>query len=507
MHSSPWCSFHPTAPPLGRVALLSALVFTCGCSGNDPVSVDGRDAKNGTISVVANIHANGTDGNGFQVAFGGRATALQPNVQTVIDDVPPGSYTLHLSDVAAACSADADSTQVVVRKGETATVSFDISCFGGVAFNAWFAPDDVQVIYLNERGELVPLTSGRARNVLEDWSPDGTHLVFGSDRSGNVDLYSVAIDGTDLRRLTSDPYQDLIPRYSPDGQQIVFHRTKNVSGLFEGASLHIVNADGTGERLLLDTLYQDFDPTWARGGAEIVFSCNRFGRSWDLCGVAPDGTGLRRIFYADGAQHATASPDGMHLAFQSFAGGQAIWVTDVDGVGSVNLTPDLVSFDFGWAPDGEHLTLSTYDNGAYQVQSIAREGDALKPLTDPLSEASDASWSADGARIVFYSFASGSQELWVVRPDGSDLRRITDDDLLESRPLWNPRARPGLAASASVSTRPLTLSFENMDAEVPRVRAASVRADVRVAPPSAGSSSARCVRVAGAAASVGPCRP
>ncbi|HEU6453338.1 MAG TPA: hypothetical protein VFT57_18110 [Gemmatimonadaceae bacterium] len=503
MRSSVRSSFHSPTPPGLVLAAFAALVLASACSG-DPVSVGGGASGNGAVSVVASVYGNGTDGDGFQLSFGGRSTTLQPNVQTIIDDVPPGSYKLHLSDMAASCSADADSVNVVVKKGETATASFDVACYSEVAFSAWFAADDVQVVYLNERGELVPLTSGHARNVLEDWSPDGTHVVFTSDRNGNVDLYSVAVDGTDLRRLTSDPDQDLIPRFSPDGRQIVFHRTKNQSGLFERASLHIVNSDGTGERLLLDTLYQDFDPTWARGGTEIVFSCNRFGRYWDLCGVAPDGTGLHRIFYVGEAQHASASPDGMYVAFEGMDGGQAVWVMDVDGSESVNLTPDKVSFDWAWSPDGEQLALSTYDDGTYQLQSIGRRGGDLKPLTEPASRAGDASWSADGARIVFYSFASGSQELWVMRPDGSDARQITHDDLSQARPLWNPRARPGRAA-ASAALRTLTLSFDGLRVDVPGALAASVTADRRVAAPVVGRLSATCVRMVGAIATAGPC--
>lgn len=505
MRSPPRSRVHLPALPIRLSAAFAALILASACGGDDPVSAGGGASEKGTISVVASVYANGTDGDGFQLSFAGRSTTLQPNVQTIIDDVPPGSYELHLSDLAAGCSADADSANVVVEKGETATVSFDVACYGEIAFSAWFAADDVQVFYLDERGEMVPLTSGHARNVLEDWSPDGTRVLFTSDRSGNVDLYSVAIDGTDLRRLTSDPYQDLVPRYSPDGQQIVFHRTKNVSGDFDRASLHIVNADGTGERLLLDTLYQDFDPTWARGGTEIVFSCNRFGRYWDLCGVAPDGTGLHRIFYAFEAQHSWASPDGMYVGFQSRDDGQAIWVVDVDGTEGVKLTPDVVSYDWGWSPDGARLALSTSDAGALQVQSISRRGEELKPLTDPASEAADASWSADGARIVFYSFASGSQELWVTRPDGSDRRQITHDDLLQSGPLWNPRARPGRAATSS-ALRTLTLSFDDLSVGAPRARSLSVAADRRVAAPVAGRSSATCVRVVGAVAKAGPCR-
>jgi Tol biopolymer transport system component len=59
------------------------------------------------------------------------------------------------------------------------------------------------------------------------WSPDGKHLVFQADRDGpvgNTELYSMALDGSELRRLTSYPGKDDWPAWSPDGKTIAFAR-------------------------------------------------------------------------------------------------------------------------------------------------------------------------------------------------------------------------------------------------------------------------------------------
>ena len=48
---------------------------------------------------------------------------------------------------------------------------------------------------------MTPLTS-QGNNENPRFSPDGRHLVFASDRAGAYDIYTMAIDGSDVRRLT-----------------------------------------------------------------------------------------------------------------------------------------------------------------------------------------------------------------------------------------------------------------------------------------------------------------
>ena len=58
------------------------------------------------------------------------------------------------------------------------------------------------------------------------WSPDGTAIVFTSERNGSADLYRVNADGTDLQRLTDHAAYDDQAAFSPDGRQLVFVSTR-----------------------------------------------------------------------------------------------------------------------------------------------------------------------------------------------------------------------------------------------------------------------------------------
>lgn len=58
----------------------------------------------------------------------------------------------------------------------------------------------------------------------------------------NVDVYSVRVDGTVLERLTTDPFVDGLPSWSPTGARVLLG--SNRDGDFE---VYVMNADGTGQ--------------------------------------------------------------------------------------------------------------------------------------------------------------------------------------------------------------------------------------------------------------------
>jgi Tol biopolymer transport system component len=91
------------------------------------------------------------------------------------------------------------------------------------------------------------------------WSPDGTQIAFESDLDGDLDVYAINADGTNLRKLTQkDDRHDEGPAWSPDGKQIVY--SSGPDDLHE--DIHVMNADGSDPRQLTSYPGRDESPDW-----------------------------------------------------------------------------------------------------------------------------------------------------------------------------------------------------------------------------------------------------
>jgi Tol biopolymer transport system component len=117
--------------------------------------------------------------------------------------------------------------------------------------------DDVYTINVDGSG-LERLTTRPGFDGDVRYSPDGTSLVFDSDRTGNLDLFVMRTNGTNVRQLTDDPSFEGSGSFSPDGRFIAF--TKDVDGV---PDIFRMRADGTQPtNLTRSPLIFEFDSEW-----------------------------------------------------------------------------------------------------------------------------------------------------------------------------------------------------------------------------------------------------
>ncbi len=136
------------------------------------------------------------------------------------------------------------------------------------------------------------------------YSPDGTRLSFfdmkeGVSPSGSGALFVMRNDGTDRVRITPWGYAFGDHAWSPDGRWIVFQRPHG--------QLYLVHPDGSALRrvpLRLPPGTGALNPSWSPDGEWIVFSLQRPDNA-EIHIVRPDGTGLRKVTGAPGAQEQT----------------------------------------------------------------------------------------------------------------------------------------------------------------------------------------------------------
>ena len=116
-------------------------------------------------------------------------------------------------------------------------------------------------------GQPVAITQGSNQYCHPNLSPDGQWLTFGS-YSKPADIFVIRTDGTGLRQLTEDAYEDFFPRWSPDGKRIAFQ--SNRSGKTE---IWLINADGSGRRQLTYTA-DDWHagPVWSPDGTRVLYN-------------------------------------------------------------------------------------------------------------------------------------------------------------------------------------------------------------------------------------------
>lgn len=183
-----------------------------------------------------------------------------------------------------------------------------------------WSPDGSQLIFSSNRsgtweifiidkdGEnLVALNGapGAERNDYPDWSSTGGYIAFMSYVDGDWDIYRMNTDGTDIRNLTSDSNgDDRYPDWSPDGQHIVFASNRTASSAFEdfglgddtadvcvsdSSDIYIMNADGDEPYSIIKGSADDLYPTWSPDGQRIIFSSDRQG-DYDLYFIPAERT-------------------------------------------------------------------------------------------------------------------------------------------------------------------------------------------------------------------------
>ena len=89
-----------------------------------------------------------------------------------------------------------------------------------IADRAWISNDFYQVNI--DGSNLINISQNPYTDNEASWSPDGSKIVFVSNRSGKYDLYIMNSDGTGEVQLTATPEHESMPAWSPDGQYIAY---------------------------------------------------------------------------------------------------------------------------------------------------------------------------------------------------------------------------------------------------------------------------------------------
>ncbi len=228
----------------------------------------------------------------------------------------------------------------------------------------------VEPVWVTREGDITSVDNGWSFDRGGDanfgfrLSPDGARLAVRAISSGNYDIWIKDLaPGGPFSRLTRDPAEDRMPRWSPDGRFVTFLSQRGGS-----VDLWQMASDGTGEpELLFDARPELAQGFWAPDGKWLILRSTTGtglgGR--DILAVQPGVDSLPRVLLGGDYDEAAPaiSPDGRWLAYGSNETGQyEVFVRpfpDVDAgkvqVSNAGGTAPL------WSRDGDELYYNDAD--------------------------------------------------------------------------------------------------------------------------------------------------
>jgi Tol biopolymer transport system component len=273
---------------------------------------------------------------------------------------------------------------------------------------------------VTERAGAVRVLTTRTGILLpSSISPDGQWIALGNRGERQEDLFVMRTDGREIRRLTDDLARDRVPKWTPDGTALVFY--SNRGGQYAPWS---IRPDASGLTRLVDDptrgfLYPSISPVDGRmslisdvRSTEAYVVQPPFPASGDRVQVLPaadvDGGSISPVLW---------SSDGKWLA--------GTWVSksgETGGVGSYDVTArraQVLSRDRGiWSPaflpDSRRIIYFTTSSELVivDVQGGKRR---VVPVTLPLPAARESIAIAPDGRTIYYGAQRIESNVWQVR--------------------------------------------------------------------------------------------
>ena len=277
-------------------------------------------------------------------------------------------------------------------------------------------------------------------------------IVFTTERDGNWEIYHMAVNGSDVVRLTETEISEGGASWSPDGRSLAFWSRRDGN-----ADIFVMGADGSNPLNIApdpkENGVEEFYTRWHPDGQRIAFFSNRFGNAGYGCVVhrvglmAIDGgtQGMTPIQELIGNQETLDwSPDGQSLAFSSKSCGGTrvnvqlyLWQAE-DGSVTQLTRDDYINAGPAFSRDGRFLAYHSFrgDNSEIILLDLA-SGEAVN-LTNHPSKDSHPTWSPDDSQIAFVTDRDGNDEIYVMNVDGTSLQNLTNHPARDFEPRWSP---------------------------------------------------------------------
>jgi TolB protein len=266
-------------------------------------------------------------------------------------------------------------------------------------------------------GSPVEITSGRWVSYFQSFSPDGKSIVIESHQDNRSHIWKVQKDSKPVQLTAEAVYEDTIPRWSPDGRNILFKRKQVKDGRpidtlwrmsDDGANPHVVEADPWAGGI-----------SWMPDGRRVVFVSNIDHQIYLLDTANSSRTKLTNEGKI--VPILAVNPDGNWVVFQTLESGTIdLKVVGIEGGGSrtVVATPHQDYHPF-ISPSGKWLYFQRDHKNIWRVPGPAQNWRQAEPeqITNLLESGlflEDPQISRDGKQLL-YAKGNTTSDIWIMK--------------------------------------------------------------------------------------------
>jgi TolB protein len=260
-------------------------------------------------------------------------------------------------------------------------------------------------------------------------------IAFVSNSTRFKEIYIIDYDGYNLRRLTRDNKINILPKWAPDGERIIY-----TSYLYNNPDLFVLDIIKNNRSII--SKYQGLNVTgsFSPDGKKILLTLSR-GKYPNLYLINASGEILNRM--TDNLCIDTSpsfAPNGQEIVFISDRPGYPqLYIMNIEGGNVRRLATNGFCDSPSWSPRGDKIVFTMRQSkGNYDLYVYDFPTAKITKLTNNQKNNENPSWSPDGRFVTFYSNRSGKGEIYIMAIDGSGTRKLTEIPGTSYSPSWSP---------------------------------------------------------------------
>ncbi|MBI2118982.1 MAG: Tol-Pal system beta propeller repeat protein TolB [Elusimicrobia bacterium] len=262
-----------------------------------------------------------------------------------------------------------------------------------------------------------------------------TKLSFSNNSTGVKEVYLVDFDGTNLKRITTDNSLAILPRWSPEGKEIIYTSYKR-----NNPDLYIYSLENGTNQVFSSRKGLNSSASFSPDGKVLVATLSHEGYP-NLYLLNRKGEILQRLTHGKFADtSASFSPDGKRIIFVSDRPGwPQIYVIDTDGSNLKRLSDSGYCDSPIWSPQGDKIAYSRGTNkGIHEIVIHDLISGEIVQITNNQGSNENPTFSPDGQYLAFSSNRNQKREIYISSLDGSAQKKLMEMAGDSFTPSWGP---------------------------------------------------------------------